>query len=37
MADSNDATKKNYEKFKAGNLHWSHLMSLILLRSRGNA
>jgi len=37
MEDGNKITKLNYKKFIAGNLHWSHLMSLILLRHRNHA
>jgi asparagine synthase (glutamine-hydrolysing) len=34
MQNSKPVTKASYEKFLAGNLHWSHLMSLIILRDR---
>ena len=37
MAGSNEITKQNYALFLTGKLHWSHLMSLILLKSRGVA
>jgi len=35
MQNSNAASQLNYKKFKEGNLHWSHLMSLIILQTRG--
>ncbi len=35
--ENNSLYKANYKKFKAGKLHWSHLMSLILLQNRGIA
>jgi len=34
---SNANTRLNYRNFKEGKLHWSHLMSLILLEARGVA
>ncbi|MCP9751950.1 asparagine synthase (glutamine-hydrolyzing) [Ferruginibacter sp. HRS2-29] len=34
MAGSEKNTQLNYQKFRSGNLHWSNLMSLILLRKR---
>ena len=35
MENSNPASQLNYKKFKEGKLHWSHLMSLIILQTRG--
>ena len=35
MGNSNKASQSNYKKFKEGKLHWSHLMSLIILQTRG--
>lgn len=35
IAGSNMATRNNYLKFLAGKLHWSRLMSLIILQTRG--
>jgi asparagine synthase (glutamine-hydrolysing) len=35
MAKGNPAARNNYNKFKEGKLHWSHLMSLIILQTRG--
>jgi asparagine synthase (glutamine-hydrolysing) len=35
IAHSNAATRLNYKKFREGRLHWSHLMSLIILQTRG--
>jgi len=35
MANSNSVSQSNYKKFKEGKLHWSHLMSLIILQTRG--
>ncbi|MDQ2864165.1 MAG: asparagine synthase C-terminal domain-containing protein, partial [Bacteroidota bacterium] len=35
MENGNAATQLNYKKFKEGRLHWSHLMSLIILQTRG--
>ncbi|MEO6329517.1 MAG: asparagine synthase (glutamine-hydrolyzing) [Ginsengibacter sp.] len=32
MQNSRRSTQENYKKFSEGNLHWSHLMSLIILR-----
>ena len=37
MEKGNSAARSSYQKFKEGNLHWSHLMSLILLQTRGVA
>lgn len=37
LEKSNAATRLNYKKFKNGKLHWSHLMSLIILQTRGAA
>lgn len=37
MENSNAATRLNYKKFKNGKLHWSLLMSLIILQTRGVA
>ena len=37
MSTANENTKMNYQKFMQGKLHWSHLMSLIILKSRGVA
>jgi hypothetical protein len=37
MENSNAPSKLNYGKFKQGKLHWSHLMSLIILQTRGIA
>lgn len=34
MNGGTTATRENYNRFKKGNLHWSQLMSLIILRSR---
>jgi asparagine synthase (glutamine-hydrolysing) len=34
MSGSEKNTQLNYQKFLSGNLHWSNLMSLILLRKR---
>ena len=34
MQTSSEKTQKSYAKFLAGNLHWSHLMSLIILKNR---
>jgi len=34
MQTSSEKTQKSYKKFLAGNLHWSHLMSLIILKNR---
>lgn len=34
MYSSSIATQQNYKKFLDGNLHWSQLMSLILLSNR---
>ena len=34
MSNSNPASKKNYDKFINGKLHWSQLMSLVLLKNR---
>lgn len=35
LAQGNAATQSNYKKFTEGKLHWSHLMSLIILQTRG--
>ena len=35
MGNSNAASQLNYKKFREGKLHWSHLMSLIILQTRG--
>lgn len=35
MEKSNPVAQLNYKKFKEGKLHWSHLMSLIILQTRG--
>jgi asparagine synthase (glutamine-hydrolysing) len=35
MGKSNASTQLNYKRFKEGKLHWSHLMSLIILQNRG--
>lgn len=35
MGNGNAASKLNYRKFLQGKLHWSHLMSLIILQTRG--
>ena len=35
MENSNPVSQLNYKKFKKGKLHWSHLMSLIILQTRG--
>jgi asparagine synthase (glutamine-hydrolysing) len=35
MEKSNSAYQLNYKKFREGKLHWSHLMSLIILQTRG--
>jgi len=35
MEGSNTASKLNYKKFLRGKFHWSHLMSLIILQTRG--
>ena len=35
MENSNPVSQLNYKKFKEGKLHWSHLMSLIILQIRG--
>ena len=35
MKSSNKASQLNYKKFREGKLHWSHLMSLIILQTRG--
>lgn len=35
MKESQKMTRLNYEKFVKGDLHWSHLMSLILLKEKG--
>jgi asparagine synthase (glutamine-hydrolysing) len=37
MQNGNAKSRSNYEKFKNGKLHWSHLMSLMLLQTRGIA
>ncbi len=37
IAESNTASKKNYQKFLEGKLHWSSLMSLVILQKRGIA
>ena len=37
MQTANAATKKNYADFLMGDMHWSQLMSLILLKNRGFA
>jgi asparagine synthase (glutamine-hydrolysing) len=34
MLQGNENTRLNYEKFMKGNLHWSHLMSLIHITQR---
>lgn len=34
MEQSPQAARKNYHLFKEGKLHWSHLMSLIILQTR---
>lgn len=34
---SSDSSKSNYKKFLAGEMHWSQLMTLILLQSKANA
>lgn len=35
MKSGNTASRDNYKKFKKGRLHWSHLMSMIILQVRG--
>ena len=35
MEGGNAASRDNYKKFKNGRLHWSHLMSMIILQVRG--
>ncbi len=35
MDDGKKITQLNYNKFCAGELHWSHMMSLILLKNKG--
>ncbi|MEP6926880.1 MAG: asparagine synthase (glutamine-hydrolyzing) [Ginsengibacter sp.] len=35
MENSNPASRSKYKKFKEGKLHWSHLVSLIILETRG--
>jgi asparagine synthase (glutamine-hydrolysing) len=37
MESGNKSTRLNYKKFKEGKLHWSHLMSLVILQTRGIA
>ncbi len=34
MEDGNKSTLLNYQKFMKGEMHWSHLMSLILINNR---
>lgn len=34
MATSSQKSQESYQKFKAGKIHWSHLMSLIILTNR---
>ena len=35
LTNGNAYTKSSYTRFKEGRLHWSHLMSLIILRKNG--
>ncbi len=35
MSDGKKITQLNYHKFCEGDLHWSHMMSLILLKNKG--
>ena len=35
MQNSNKSSQLNYKKFLQGKLHWSHLLSLIILQTRG--
>jgi len=35
MENGNANSKKSYQKFKQGKMHWSHLLSLLLLQTRG--
>ncbi len=37
MQDSNKNTKQYYNDFKKGNLHWSQMMSLMILKTRNEA
>ena len=35
IASSNEYAKQEYKRFLAGEMHWSHLMSLLLLKKHG--
>ncbi|MGH2564935.1 MAG: asparagine synthetase B family protein, partial [Ginsengibacter sp.] len=35
MERGNEAARNSYQKFKEGKLHWSHLMTLMILQIRG--
>jgi len=35
MSQGNRNTQASYQKFLKGQLHWSHLMSLVIMRTRG--
>jgi asparagine synthase (glutamine-hydrolysing) len=37
MQDSNKNTKQYYHEFKNGNLHWSQMMSLMIMKTRNEA
>jgi asparagine synthase (glutamine-hydrolysing) len=37
MKEANVATKLKYKKFIDGDLHWSHMMSLLILKNSGRA
>ena len=37
MMQANEATRVNYKKFKEGKLHWSQILSLLILNKAGHA
>ena len=37
MMQANEATRVNYKKFKEGKLHWSQILSLLILNNAGHA
>ena len=37
LNQGNNATQLNYQKFREGNLHWSQIMSLVILNNAGHA
>jgi asparagine synthase (glutamine-hydrolysing) len=37
MLQANEVTKQKYNKFIEGDLHWSHMMSLLILKKSGHA